>query len=91
MFAEPGSLLPTARPGLQVAVNQTRLGNIRNFCTALAKLREQFPNADAYVVFQDDIRAALGLRTWVEQQLWPFENGVVSLFTPGLHADTERG
>ena len=91
IFAEPGSQLPEPRAGLQVFLNSDRLGNIRNFCTALARLREIYPLASAYAVFQDDIRAARGLREWFEQQLWPLDTGIVSLFTPRVHSDLSPG
>lgn len=48
---------------------------------ALQRLLER--EADAFVVFQDDLQIAKGCREWLETQLWPMpeENvGVVSLY-----------
>jgi glycosyltransferase involved in cell wall biosynthesis len=87
LFAEPGSLLPVGDRELHITVRPGRFGNLLNFYAALATLCEKEPRADAYAVFQDDIEVATGLREWCEGQLWPQDSGLVSLFTPRLHAD----
>lgn len=49
---------------------------------ALKRLLER--PAEAYCVFQDDIRVAKGCRKWLESQLWPipyWQVGVISLYT----------
>lgn len=62
---------------------------------ALRTLMEM--GADAYAVFQDDIKAAKGLRAWLDENLWPslpLRNGgqavsesigVVSLYTASVN------
>lgn len=91
IFAEPGSLLPANARSDRIVLRENRLGNIRNFYDALCTLWTRQPEADAYVVFQDDVIAAEGLRVWCETQLWPQDCGVVSLFTPRIHTTSEAG
>lgn len=91
IFAEPASLLPTGVGSESVVARETQLGNLRNFYDALCSLWTQQPEADAYVVFQDDVIAAEGLRAWCETQLWPQGCGVMSLFTPRMHTASQPG
>ncbi len=91
VFAEPGSLLPPECPDLAVTIHRRRLGNFVNFYSSLSRLLADNPASDAFAIFQDDVEAAAGLKDWCDQQLWPLDSGVVSLFTPRLHSSRTVG
>lgn len=91
IFAEPGSAIPPEAHRHHLHVNRRRLGNFANFYGALAFLFEHDRDADCMALFQDDIRAAAGLKAWCDAQLWPEGSGIVSLFTPRVHADDRAG
>ena len=59
-------------------------GSWPNLRRALQGRFEARPDAEAIVVFQDDVRVARGLRGWLNDALWPAPVetiGVVSLYT----------
>lgn len=91
IFAEPRAWIPDRYRGLKITQRSQRFGNFLNFYSCLSTLFSEQPDADAYVVFQDDIEVATELRAWCENQLWPLDNGVVSLFTPRLHSERTAG
>lgn len=91
VFAEPGSWIPGESGSFTITQRGRKLGNFRNFYSCLSTLLHDHPDADAFAVFQDDIRAAAGLKEWCSAQLWPLDNGIVSLFTPRIHADRKSG
>ncbi len=91
VFAEPNSWLPDQRHHLPVTLNPRRLGTLLNLYSSLAALLASHPSAEAFAIFQDDIEAAHGLKDWCDEQLWPLEASVVSLFTPRLHSDRAPG
>jgi len=91
LFAEPGAWIPECDHALTITQRAHRFGTFLNFYSALTSLLHDQPDADAYVIFQDDIVLAEGLREWCENQLWPHDNGVVSLFTPRLHSSSGVG
>jgi glycosyltransferase involved in cell wall biosynthesis len=92
IFAEPGSEVPPeAYQQHHVHQNAQPLGNFSNFYYALTLLYEENRDADCLAVFQDDIEAAVGLKSWCDRQLWPEGTGIVSLFTPRLHGDRRTG
>ncbi len=91
IFAEPEAWIPERFSHLPVTKRPQRFGNFLNFYSCLSTLTCQHPDADAYAIFQDDIQLATGLRQWCEEQLWPLNNGIVSLFTPRLHANSKAG
>lgn len=58
------------------------LGAWPNFLLALSELVLRDPEADAYLMIQDDVAFAKGLRSYLEEQMWPGPfPGVVSLHT----------
>lgn len=91
LFAEPGSWVPPNDNVARLVRHRQRLGNFANFYYALTQLYRDDPSADCFAVFQDDIRVARGAKSWCDQQFWPLETGLVSLFTPRVHCDTRRG
>jgi glycosyltransferase involved in cell wall biosynthesis len=91
VFAEPGSFVPAATPGLFVTQHGRTLGNLGNFYSSLAALYMTEPRADCFALFQDDIEAATGLREWCENEFWPHGAGLVSLFTPRVFTAPHPG
>ncbi|MEZ6132652.1 MAG: glycosyltransferase [Planctomycetaceae bacterium] len=91
IFAEPGSWIPDRYQHLPTTHRTSRLGNLLNFYDCLTTLLRDHPSADVFAVFQDDIRAARGLKHWCDQEFWPQDCGVVSLFTPQLHSGRTVG
>ncbi len=91
IFAEPNAWIPSRFEHSRITRRARRLGNFLNFYSCLCTLLKDNPCAEAFVVFQDDIRVARGLKDWCMKQLWPLGNGVVSLFTPRIHAGIDVG
>ncbi len=70
------------------------LGAYGNARKALAAMMESDPDADGYLIFQDDFVAARGLSDYLEKTLWPGDVariGVMSLFTPSPRARDGAG
>ncbi|MEX2559122.1 MAG: hypothetical protein WD403_04365, partial [Pirellulales bacterium] len=91
VFAEPGSWIPEEAAPWPVTIHPSRLGILANFYSSLAALYRLDPHAGCYCIFQDDVLAAEGLKSWCDGQLWPLGQAVVSLFTSSAHAALERG
>lgn len=91
LFAEPGSWIPDEFAHLPRTRHGRRLGNVGNFHTTLTTLLFLEPEADAFVVFQDDVEAPPGLREWCEREFWPHSAGIVSLYTCGAQHDQSPG
>jgi len=84
LFAEPGSEIPDAFSRLPISQRDTRLGAFPNWYLALSELVMREPQADAYLLCQDDVLFAQGLRSYLEERLWPAERlGVVSIYSAG--------
>ncbi|MEM7387593.1 MAG: hypothetical protein AAF514_21880 [Verrucomicrobiota bacterium] len=83
LFVEPGTDVPDGFPTERLTVRTRTLGNFPNFFVALAELVMLFPEADAYMMCEDDVSYCRGLRPYLEETLWPSNRlGVVSLHTP---------
>lgn len=70
------------------------LGSYRNFKRTVLELLESSPTADAYLIFQDDISVARGLRQWIEKNFWPESPekiGVASLYCAVPHCFNRQG
>ena len=91
IFAEPGARIPDCCRHFRITQRPQQFGNFLNFYSCLTTLLSEHPTADAYAVFQDDIELASGLKDWFEDECWPLNNGVVSLFTPRLHSESAVG
>lgn len=77
--------LRTAGFDPDVMLDHELKGSFRNFKDALQFIVR--PDADAVIVFQDDIEVAAGLRAWLDSNLWPHNPekiGVLSLYTSSL-------
>jgi len=80
LFAEPGSEIPELPPGCRLNTRAVKLGAWPNFLLGLTELVLTAPNADAYLMCQDDTIFCTDLRDYLEDQLWPDARvGVVSL------------
>lgn len=87
LFAEPGTEIPAAFSHLPVALRDGVLGAFPNWYLSLAELVMRNPHAEAYFLCQDDVLLARGLRSYLEQTLWPGSNvGVVSAYCPSHYA-----
>lgn len=80
IFAEPDL------PGITVddatiLRNEERLYPWLNFCHSLASLVLQQPRAEAYLIFQDDVRVSAHAREYIEREPRPNSTGVASLYT----------
>ena len=61
-------------------------GAWNTFRRGLAQLIASYPNASAYLMFQDDVAVAKGLAEYLPSILWPDEStGVVSLYCCGMY------
>lgn len=75
-----------------VVEDEPRVGAYRNFKRALTELVQE--DADAVLVFQDDIVVSARLRLWLEYTLWPCDPetiGCVSLYTATPHDQPDDG
>ena len=82
MFAEPGSELPADLDESRITTRRQKLGAWPNWLLSLNEMVLRAPQADAYLLCQDDVLYCRGLREYLEQTLWPTERvGVVSLHT----------
>lgn len=96
LFAEAGTRTWAARlSGGPLAIihrKKPSLGAWPNFFLGLQELYLRQPDADAYLMVQDDVVFCSGLRDYLEKNLWPKggRTGVVSLHTPS-HLAPENG
>jgi glycosyltransferase involved in cell wall biosynthesis len=91
VFAEPGAVLPAPTSELTVVQHQQRKGPLRNFAIACQSLLNTYPNADCYAVFEDDVSAAIGLRSWCDMEFWPGDHAIISLYTSRVFCDSRPG
>lgn len=89
VFAEPGTPRPVPLGGRLWSERVLPMGAWPNWLLALEELTLRFPRADAYLICQDDVLYAGGLRRYLEEALWPESPvGVVSLHTAS-HQDRD--
>lgn len=97
IFAEPGTDIPTSIGHIPVTQRETRANAWGNWYLALCELLDRQPNADAYMVAQDDTLFASGdtsenLRQYLERALWPEDNtGVVSIYCSSAYNQQTHG
>lgn len=85
LFVDEGTDLADHQLCLPVTYRQDKAGAWSNFYLALQELLMRQPDADAYLLVQDDAVFYDGenLREYLESSLWPDENiAVVSLYCP---------
>ena len=93
IFAEPGSPIPDFVKPETVLFRPQIMGAWPNWLLTVMDLYLRRPHADAYLMVQDDVVYAKGLREYLEEELWPEERlGIVALHTAS-HLDdvAERG
>jgi glycosyltransferase involved in cell wall biosynthesis len=92
IFCEPDSAVIPAERGLNVHVNNVRLGNVGNWVHCLRFLTEH-TNAEFILVCEDDIAVSQNAKTLLESQLHhlPDEIGFWSLYTPSRDRDLFQG
>ena len=83
LFAEPGTRIPQSACSLPLTQRDSCLGAFPNWYLALTELAMRHPDADAWLLCQDDVLYIEGLRAYLESTLWPSpEAGVVSIYCP---------
>lgn len=94
IFAEPGSPIPEEFQHLPLTQRDEKLGAWPNYHLALCELLDRYPDADAFMVAQDDVLFTSGgrphgLREFLEEALWPEDNtGFVSIYcSSAYHQD----
>jgi hypothetical protein len=91
LFAEQGSDIPTSFGG-SVTWRTPPIGAWSNWFTALGELYQREPQADAFLLIQDDVVFVQGLRDYLEVELWPDERtGVVSVYTSAMYVPQRPG
>lgn len=100
LFTEPGVKLAARFRKLPRTRRDKTIGAFPNWYLGLAELVMREPRAEAYLMVQDDVIFAQGVRAFLEFTLWPsFKTGAVSIYcpsdyavasTPGFHRE-DRG
>lgn len=94
LFIDESADVPDRFAGLDRVVRSPRAGAWPNYYLALAELTLREPEADAYLILQDDalVLNHPRLRDYVESCLWPGDRpGLVSLYGPGDYTRGEPG
>lgn len=92
IFAEPESSIPAWADQGYVTKRDTRLGGWRNWYQSLLDLVQRVPDADAYLLVQDDAVFCRNIRLFLEKNLWPASNaGVLSLYCPTNYTCSQMG
>jgi len=94
IFAEPGSPIPEEFQHLPLTQRDSAAGCWPNYYLALQELLTRHPDADAFMVAQDDVLFACAdrnenLRQYLEHSLWPDDQtGCVSIYcSAAYHQD----
>lgn len=93
LFVDGDCDIPEAFGHLDVSHRASTLGAFPNWYLGLTELYLRHPRADAYLMCQDDVLLARGLKEYLEEKLWPAEEiGVLSLYCPSHeHRDDAAG
>lgn len=70
-----------------------RRGGLWNLYRAMKTLVKKYPDADAYMIAEDDILFAKEIRKYLESELWPSVNEhgcICSIFTPTIYSSDKR-
>ncbi len=82
VFGEPG----TEVEGVRSVVWPHRFGDWANWLSALSCLHATRPDADYFVMFEDDIKVCRNVRPYLESFLYRLPNfGSLQLYTPPKH------
>jgi hypothetical protein len=85
IFADGDLSIPV---GYESTQRTPRIGGWPNFWLAVTELAARDPNADLYLIVQDDVVFSREVRTYVEQWDLPEDCGVLSLFCPTCNNGT---
>ncbi len=92
LFVEPGAEIPAEFAHLPVTPRSEALGEWPNWFLSLGELYLRDPEADAYLMVQDDTVFCSGVRAFLEAELWPGDRvGLVSVYCPAPYAREEAG
>jgi hypothetical protein len=80
VFAEPKVKCPRVVPSTRWVQRTTRLGAFSNWYLALTELVLRTPEADFYLICEDDVVYSAKLRKFLEKHYWPDHTGTISLF-----------
>lgn len=94
LFVDEAADLPARFSSLAQSIRQPRLGAWPNYYLSLAELTLRQPDADAYMILQDDALLVQhpGLRQYLEGVLWPGDRpGIVSLYCAREYTQANPG
>lgn len=94
LFLDGPVTIPDRHAGCPVTYREPRIGAWPNFFLGLSELMMRDPEADAYLMVQDDVEFFDGvkLREFLESILWPGNSpGPVSLYSCQIAARAETG
>jgi hypothetical protein len=94
LFVDSPTEIPSRVSHLAVTLREPRVGAWPNYYLALAELLMRDPDADAYLIVQDDtlFYDRHSLREYLEQALWPGPNvGAVSLYCSMAYTQDDAG
>lgn len=74
----------------EVVVRPRTLGAFGNFVLGLWELYLRNPNADRYIMFQDDVICCRNLRQYLERVPYP-DHGYINLYTAGVNTGVKQG
>ena len=94
LFVDTATTIATRHAGLPLTVREPRIGAFPNYYLALAELVMRDPDADAYMLAEDDVVFSdrEDLRAYLEDVLWPSDPvGAVSLYCSSVYTRSDPG
>ena len=92
LFVEPGTVVPDGFAHLPISRRSETLGEWPNWFLSLAELVHRSPDADAYMMVQDDTIFCRNTRAFLEAELWPGPRvGIVSVYCPEPYTQADDG
>ena len=94
LFVDAATTIATRHAGLPLTLREPRIGAFPNYYLALAEMVMRDPEADAYMLAEDDVLFSdrEDLRAYVEDVLWPSDPiGAVSLYCSSMYTRSDPG
>ncbi len=92
LFVDGEAPIPQAWAHLPQTRREPRVGAWPNYYLALAELYLRQPQADAYLLLQDDALLASGVREYLQGMLWPDKGpAIASLFCSRAYHQSQAG
>jgi hypothetical protein len=94
LFVDTATTIATRHDDLPLTLREPRIGAWPNYYLALAELVLRDPEADAYMLAEDDVLFAdrEDLRAYLEDVLWPSDPvGAVSLYCSSSYTQSDPG